>query len=317
MKRVIYILSIPILLCSCKKDIVPSQNDPSINMECDCEPIPELEGPNNGYTYLEDTIYNFYPQYNPNNSNEILYCNFNNSGGLVMNKFNIVSGQKTILYSGSMSYAPSWGKNDWILFDKADGQIWKMKSNGDSLTLATHGGAFFHPEWNESGEYFFTYQGGVDNSLYFNGKIWNLSGQIVDSIDIVYSNGDWRLQENFGFVTGNSIQVFDLINNSVIRTLTPAPPVNYNGFNWIRENEAIVTSTDGIYHYDILLDKLTLIKCTCDSRLFVQASINENGSKLIFTKITITPINTHTLLVKRELVEMSTIDYSFNTINLP
>lgn len=317
MKRLIQILLITHVLLGCKKDVPQNVNE-QVCSECDCNPIPELIDPNFGYTYVYDSIYKFYPQFNPNSNNEFLYCSFNNTGGVKLNKHNLLTETSTTLYEGVMSYAPSWGNMDWIIFDKGDGQIWKMKSDGDSMELVTNGGLFFHPEFNKIGDLFFTYHGGVDNSTHFNGKIWDLSGVLVDSVDIVATNGDWSLNDKYGFVTGSgNIKIFDFQSGSFSQVID----ANYNepflGFNWIDSDKAIVTRYDGIYLCDLSSGDLSLIHCGCNSRVYSQGSVSEDGQSILFSETTLTPTAPTTLLSTRRIILMSIDGSELQILNLP
>lgn len=318
MKWSIYsLLLIASLFVSCKKDkIVPVLDE---DLACDCTPIPVIDGPNTGYNYELDSIYFLFPQFNPNDDNEILFCKHNqvNNGHIDMFRYNLVTQQKTLLYSGTMFYAPSWGKKDWILFDQGDGQIWKMKSDGSNIALVTSGGAYFHPEWNEEGTEFMAFRGFVNTSDYYNGKIWSLEGVMLDSVDILPIAGDWKHQSNFGSLGSGNLIVVNPETKEVVNTIEGSYNLGYFSFDWISSNIGLLASNEGIFRVNIATSQREQLLSSCNSRIYTQATTNGNGSKIIYTEIVKTPINANTLRVTKNLVLMNTDGSGFSRLNIP
>lgn len=300
-------------LTSCKKDkIAPLQNeDPG----CDCTPIPALSGPNTGYDYINDSVYTFFPQFNPNNDNEILYCSITETGEIDMVRMDLTTKQKTSLYTGIMNYAPSWRGNS-ILFDKGDGQIWIMDDNGGNDHIVTSGGLFYHPKWNSDGTKFMSYHGFVNNSTHFNGKVWNSSGILLDSLDIVPTNGDWSFGDNFAYVSGGNIVITNSTNGEQLAQFDGDYNKPYLGFNWISETAGIATNVDGFFKIDVFSGDIEQLKCSCDSRVYSQGCANLDGSKVMFTETVYSPINANTLRVRKNLVVMGADGSGFEIVEL-
>ncbi|GAB2947645.1 hypothetical protein GCM10027048_10770 [Hymenobacter coalescens] len=49
---------------------------------------------------------------------------------------------------------PDWSRRGWLLLVRSGGQVWKVKSNGDSLTQLTSQGYHYSPSWNPAGTEF-------------------------------------------------------------------------------------------------------------------------------------------------------------------
>ncbi len=133
MKIKFSVLLICLFFLSCKKDPPIS---PPVGNNTDCL--------NLSWTNISgiinwpgiDTVYNT-PRFNPANANEIVYVKgITSANKSYVAKRNLNTGQETQIISDVWS-KPDWSVKDWIVFNHADNQVWKIKSNGDSLTLLT------------------------------------------------------------------------------------------------------------------------------------------------------------------------------------
>ncbi|HRF76189.1 MAG TPA: hypothetical protein PLB46_06435 [Chitinophagales bacterium] len=119
------------------------------------------------------------PCFNPSNENEIVYIEEQPTSGISrLCVLNIVD--LTISYiQDNVSGSPKWSKTDWIIFNK-DEDIWKIKPDGDSLTLLFSNGTNYSPEVNPRGDkIIFKYQ--LDNYIAI--KISDLNGNVIDSLE--------------------------------------------------------------------------------------------------------------------------------------
>jgi len=99
---------------------------------------------------------------------------------------------KRILLAG-FTHSPDWSPDGkWIVFEQG-AQIYKIKSDGDSLTQLTFEGLNFFPSWSHDGKHI-AYDSDVDDTKY---DIWTMSpngenkkniSQESDSLD----QGGWR-----------------------------------------------------------------------------------------------------------------------------
>ncbi|WKZ65099.1 MAG: hypothetical protein QY325_10035 [Flavobacteriales bacterium] len=95
--------------------------------------------------------------FNPANGDEILVQRDPNGGGWANSQFyrlNLSTGTFQLVHEGAFTYSPAWGPSGWIAFTQASApnwNIWKVKSNGDSLTQLTFTGNCFRPIWNPDG----------------------------------------------------------------------------------------------------------------------------------------------------------------------
>lgn len=149
---------------SCKKEIAPPDNtgclrpylslsfpaeDPNFDC-CNCGmDVAEIFSSAIPYDY-------FYPCFNPNNRNQIVYYRRDNTQS-PSNGFEIwfldFCTQNRLKLATDALYGINWGSNDWVFYTATNQNIYKIKSNGDSLTqvTATLGGYNRYPKFSPSG----------------------------------------------------------------------------------------------------------------------------------------------------------------------
>ncbi len=101
------------------------------------------------------------PVFNPNDPDEILYLHVNSDP---FTRFytelwvlNLCTGKKRYV-TDKASFNPDWSIKDWIIFEDYSFQLWKIKSNGDSLTQLTFQHQHNQPTWSPNGSSFLHYQ---------------------------------------------------------------------------------------------------------------------------------------------------------------
>jgi len=306
-----------VLIASCKKDKVPINCLGEENEECDCIPLPPHES---GIfdQYIPDSTYYLWPQFNPNDDNEILYVDANYPGNQKqLYKFNLITHQKTLIYEGAIIYEPSWGAEDWILLNLLDFQIWKIKSDGSGLMQVTSNGSWFHPEWNLAGDRFIAYHGYVDVGNHYPAVVWDGYGAIVDSFDWSPTVGCWRHPQYYGGIINDQMVVIEPYTNQIISNLKSDPNKSFNSFNWISESNAIVTNVDGIYDYNVYSQQLTKLRCSCSSKWYIGGSTNSDNSKIIYGLSLLTRLDGQTVHEDREIVIMNTDGTDEQVIEIP
>lgn len=138
---------------SCEKDEPIVLADPAIPEETPCK----FEFPNNNGQLppsIVDSMYFNRGLVNPNNPDEIVFLNKRDSK---LYKLNYITGEKIVVLEDAMSFKwADWGTNDWILYTYFQ-NLYKVKSNGDSLTQITFNGVGWNANWNLDGtKYLYT-----------------------------------------------------------------------------------------------------------------------------------------------------------------
>jgi hypothetical protein len=95
-------------------------------------------------------------------------------------KYNRTTKLKTLLDKdvlNNISISPT----GWLVYDKTDKNIYKIKTNGDSLTQLTKNGIYLYPSWSFDSKYIFIYQ---DYGMPYTPvqKINATDGSVVDTL---------------------------------------------------------------------------------------------------------------------------------------
>jgi len=108
-----------------------------------------------------------YPVFNPSNKNEIAYVRstFNEDlkkmGQPELWTFNFCTG-KTKRLASVIANEPDWSAKDWLIYRGGGSKLFKVKSNGDSLTtLPKIKGTKLTPGWNDKGDFLHHFRGGL------------------------------------------------------------------------------------------------------------------------------------------------------------
>jgi len=266
MRTLVYIIwtIIVLLTLSCNKGQVSL---PSTSLGCDycpeqydlrSEPYPDSfhivnhPGPpcatSPEYRYLETYSYNE-PLLNPNNPYEMALIRTDMTELLLMNElciYNFCDNSLEVI-ADNIYYGLDWSTEDWLIYTGRDHNVWKIKTNGDSLTQLTFTGDYNnYPEWSPSGEKFIYW----DNSSSFF-RICNGDGVALDSISIWMYYFDWIDEDNLVYtkaINGNEYQVRTVDLQTETQTLLHSiaqpgspEPISYN------DGRILFTANEGLF----------------------------------------------------------------------
>lgn len=305
MQKALYILFVFTVLFSCKKKVIESNilipHEGLDYIDCNCPSleldIETLNGNPDMYREYDATNY-LSPQINPNNSDEIafIFVPFDNEFESQLIIYNTVTQEKRILINGKrLTGKIAWGKKDWILFQTTENhfQLYKIKSNGDSLTPIGNGQWFF-PSWNATGDKF------VVNHRFNSPSqprtfILNENGEVVNSItsDYLYHNGtgDWSHPDYYLRYDAKNIYLMDLEENKVLKHIK-APSLYQDGnqkavfgtVGWLSHSILLFNHSGGLYTYNLTTNKVTHIRCFCGFSV-LRFACNPNFSNIVIHKL--------------------------------
>ncbi|NUQ25682.1 MAG: hypothetical protein HUU34_17170 [Saprospiraceae bacterium] len=279
-----------VILSACRQEPMDEMIDP-----CDANiiwtPVPPdtcFSLPINGLGYVNATMHwpvMANPHYCPFDAKKFVYLKgYNQGGDVYIYTLNLCTGDNALVLNDRTIYYPLWSDRDWILFNKGNVHLYKMKSNGDSLMLLNsltslksyfwiNDGLNIHARWeNNSTEY---------------GLIMNLQGEVLDTIPVIISRGDYRnhLLAVRGYVqNGNYIGIVNPDNWQ----FTPLVPYNGsnapNSVNWLDDENIIWSNYDGIHTFNLITNQITTIKSTpCSNMRYASISAAKDGSGKILT----------------------------------
>jgi len=163
-QSVIFVFLGFLFLMSCKKDKdnTVTENPSTIPEDTSvfaCKNLPAAPQPQGwrDTTTDENKNINTY-MFNPANPDEIIYVvNGDMFGFNKMYNYHIPTRRTTYLANVS-EFAPQINKYGWILFSTVDNEVYKIKSNGDSITKLTIGNRSQDPKWDHTDRGIYLFQ---------------------------------------------------------------------------------------------------------------------------------------------------------------
>jgi hypothetical protein len=280
-----------------------------------CIPIPDNTKAAFGWNYNLDTPYFSATSFNPLNSNE--FCYIKGVGSVVsLLTFNMQSKISTPVYTGNVFYEPQWGSNNWILFD-ANNIVYKVKTNGDSLTQLTYNASFTYPKWSaDASELIAAYFIAQSYGAY----IYSATGVLVDSLSVVLGAPyAWRDSLIIGCRIMNPTSNFGIYNfNTKNLTWIGNPDFEgYSGACFITPKQFIWANQSGIYITDWQMGSTITIKSLCNSESYMWPSYNFQSNKVLWNKGVENQVNSTTLGVHSSIVMMNPDGSDEQEINIP
>jgi len=276
---------IVIFLFSCKKD--KRKNNPfdkylfSADCECSDPDIPELEGFNSGYEFYSPSDYIYSPVVNPANPNELLYCT-KSTGMKAFDIFIFNRSEKTstLLLNTELTSSPKWGQNGWILINSDS--IYKVKSNGDSLTGLTVG---YASEWNFDCTKF-AYSVLDESKHKYIGVVYDFNSNKKDTLPFMLSsNICWQNRNGllvyFRFHDNQHhffvADIISKITTTVLDIVSPTPPA------WLNENEFVYGHDQKLLKFNISNATITTIAKFCSNDFIGAFSFSPQSKELVTT----------------------------------
>ncbi|MEZ4849165.1 MAG: hypothetical protein R3B93_11220 [Bacteroidia bacterium] len=267
------------LIISCKKlGITP---DPQCDFPVEVWYLnPKIE--QSGFQYMA-------PHFNPNNSQEFVFFKYDfgqKKGGLY--KYNLITKEESHIVDAGVIPMARWSVKDWIAFTNSDRQIWKIKSNGDSLTQLTNFGENFYPDWNSEGTQLIikrTDQSPIDNWI-----ILTENGQKIMELDSTLGTSNWHSWSPDGrilsYLFGPSLvyTYIDSIKPIIIPNITPSGG-GIIRHSWENNSESIIWSgNNGIFRTNIFSHETEQITHACDEIIYMYISISPDGKTLLLDR---------------------------------
>jgi Tol biopolymer transport system component len=258
-----------------------------------CDTIPNGS---QGFDEYPTPLYHFRsPCFSPNNNSEICFIKINNNT-LVYELWtiNLSTGlQKKICEN--IWYNPVWGKSDWIVFNRTDNQIWKVKYDGGGLSQLTSGSFHLEPDWLPTGDRI------ICRSL-AESSLGDLS--IIDDtgfLDYQFSTQFRGLarpkwspnNEMVAYYDGIGVGYIRLSDSVKINLAIPQGPSVYP-FSWTPDSHFLYwADNSGLYRSEISNGITVLIKQNCESKIYVTPSISPDGTRLVVDRIDRQRISDH------------------------
>lgn len=156
-------------------------------IENSCGDLPDLN--EFGAIVERDSVMYYAPCFNPADGNEFVYIEWRSKE--MINKlyaFNIQTGEKVFL-ADNVLYNPQWNSKDWIIFNRYDSEIWKVKSNGDSLSELFSNGTNYEIVISPDGRKF-AFKNQIESEIKI--LISDINGVLLDSLlNTSFNDASW------------------------------------------------------------------------------------------------------------------------------
>lgn len=220
----------------------------------------------------------YYACFNPNSDDEILYVQ-NDSAGTFLYTLNLTTRQKKLVVKTDIYSVPQWSSNGWIAFTSVGFALWKVKPNGDSLTMVSSPGLkVYRPSWN------YDNSGFIANA--YLGKTIRVSGNgnLINTLIVPKGSYAEYIDANHFLTNGSLLGVYNILNS----TFDPIAPVDFItclGAAPLNDHEVLWSDVNGIFKADRLSKIVTKLKEPCESASYWYPSLNRSKSKVLWIKV--------------------------------
>lgn len=306
MKKILYITLFAALILGCRKDKLIPEEVGIGNSSCNCPeeytngtlPLDstfDIQKTNTqpGCPFLPEYIpitpnYYLHPAINPNNPYEFTFIRANiddqqNNGTYV---FNMCTKELTFLNVQGSNM--DWSVKDWIIYIGNDNQLYKIKSNGDSLTQLTNNGSFnYNPKWNPNGTKFIYQDVTVPNGWY---TLANEDGSVDRIVEHKLGVSAWLNNEEiiYSNVGNNQLRKYNFTTDEV-EVLVSGYGLGGNKIS-VKDGKVYLDGHYGTYKYENyaleLLDsnyvtyEADYVQPAAENRLLLQRNIADTSAYL-------------------------------------
>lgn len=272
-------------------------HDPDPNDCADLPPPPNLYP-----SWPEAQIDTWYlrPAFNPADADEFVYRAQDDptqpTGRAGTWTYNRRTGVRRALLPATTNWflGPDWGRGGWVVFTGADNQLWKVKSNGDSLTQLTNGAQTMHPHWSPDGQRIVAYRDhGAQQEIVILDKHGQLLERVLDPASgainpLAWSSDGTRLVLDGGNGRGQFyLFLYDLTTRQLDKLVVvdylgdPLPNVIYSAA-WVPGTSQVAwAGGKGIFVTDVATRQTRQIRTGCKSRIYVFLSVSADGRRII------------------------------------
>jgi hypothetical protein len=323
-------LCLVLLVLACKKET----NEPPIHQgsassdTIDCPPY-ELPNDSLGVLHSWSNYNKMMPYFNPNNNDEFLYIDkITGSPFSDMCIHNLVTGETNCILSGqTYLYQPRWHANGWILFRGNGNNVFRIKSNGDSLLQVTTSSLFQRPIWRPDGLAWIS-----NNTQNFAGDIdvFDLEGNLIEVIPgEEFFIGDWSESNRIvtrSYNSGTYQFAWTNAENVSWQYLdfdTASPQTSVNDIKWVPMSNELMFSQyyEDISRINVFTGEKIRVTDRCIGTYYEYFSINNNCSKIVAQLISPEQIYSdgwfNIIIQKSEIVIMNFDGTNEQVINLP
>jgi hypothetical protein len=263
---------------------------------------------------------------NPVNGDEIM-CIVNGDllGYNKMYNYNVPS--KTAKYIASIgNFLPSVNKNGWILFSTLDNNIFKVKTNGDSLRQLTGGNNYFNPQWDFTGKKFYYFQAARIPNINAQLMLADAKGALLASIPAELAfTAPFRNSDKLIYMKtkGNQVTMIqrDMLTQEEVALITgpysPGAPFHFDDLTLDRNDEYLYWSNSaGVMRCSLKTLAIDTVLKNCQNLQYLNPLISFNANELTVGCHMMTPLNSYQLLHEYKAMELNLLSRELTEIRI-
>ena len=190
-----------------------------------------------------------------------------------------------------ISSVPQWGATGWLVYVE-NNRIYKMKPDGDSLTLLSQGGRFnYDPSWSPDGKKIVYVRDAVE------WIIMDREGGVLDTCRVRFGTTKYRSpawSPNGQYLAGRSSEGLGVFDAQTKKLLISTSPQTVLGFRWMPDNQRLIWAgralvdgwkVEGLYMTDIRSGETELIKQRCSNSFYIgPGRVSPDGKKVLLLR---------------------------------
>lgn len=261
---------------------------------------PDLPVPPNGPGRISSGPARSYhlPCFNPRNPQELAFCLNDAANPAATGVYigNLATRQQRLIWPGApgVHLGLSWSSRGWLAFSRDD-QVWKIKSNGDSLTQLTFGPPHYGPQWSPDGLRFVCRlpNDPVAPLLLFDHRgrqLARLRGYPTGYAKAWSPDGHKLLVEYGGDEQGYGLGVYDLTTDQS-ELLVPSDVAGsaaglLTGAAWLPDSRTVVWAAGtGLYRTDTHTRQTRQLHPGCGTRTYTWPGVAADGRTIVVTRV--------------------------------
>lgn len=299
-----------LLLCmaACRKD-----PEFVVTEEGICVPTPQ--SPLTGWNYIPEMNTLDDARFNPDNPQECMFSTGPIGSPRKVWIYNLQTRQLRLVFSSYLIFPCEWGPPGWISLNAGDENVYKIKTNGDSLTQLTFTGGCYAPIWDRPRERIGFYTS-IGSSF-----IIDSHGTYLDTLEApcsMYDGAQWYDPFWITSATAVDLRRANIVDCQVDVLAHYSPNNSGGGTGVTRISEhAVVWSTDaGVWSTDINTHQTTKLLTTCNASYYVGLSYHPAINKLLTIRIDRVPAGNN-LMIYTKLVMMDPDGTNSEELEIP
>lgn len=206
--------------------------------------------------------------------------------------------ERTLMSNLTSSQQPDWHRSGWLLASCEDGRIWKVKSNGDSLTQLPGQGFDSAPAWSPDGRQYACYRLGSTPATTgvvlcrADGTLIRMLARTLGTVSAPLAwSPDGRRLAGVSHMGGRGVLAAYELSTDQLTELAPLPyPELLFSVRWLPNGQDLVwAATQGVSMTNEATRQTRQLRGNCpnDTRFFSSVAPSPDGQRLLYGRLAV------------------------------